>query len=373
MGNIDRSWIEINLDNLTYNVQTLHGVLPPKCRIMAVVKANAYGHGDVEVARHLNKIGINTFAVATIGEGIHLREHGVTGEILVLGYTVPQRIPELVHYNLSQTVVGLEHAKQIDDFGTPARVHIKVDTGMHRLGESYEHVSGIAQMFEYKNLKIEGIFTHLCVADSLDVGDVKFTEGQIQSFYQLLVQLRSRHIVIPKIHIQSSYGILNYPELQCDYVRPGVALYGILSSPGDVTNLQLPLQSVLALKTRVAQVRGIETGESVGYGRQFVAHTNTKIAVLPIGYADGLPRNLSCGDNYVLIHGHRAPIIGRICMDQMMVDVTEIPSVKNGDIATIIGRDGKEEISAEQVAKNAGTITNELLSRLGSRLERIPC
>lgn len=370
---MDRSWLEINLDNLTYNVQLLYGVLPPKCAIMAVVKANAYGHGDVDIARHLNKIGINSFAVATIEEGIHLREHGIEGEILVLGYTAAQRISELAHYDLSQTVVSLEHAKQIDDFGTPAQVHVKVDTGMHRLGESYEHVSEIAQIFDYKTLEIEGIFTHLCVADSLDVRDVKFTEGQIQRFYYLLDELRNRHIWIPNTHIQSSYGILNYPELQCDYVRPGIALYGVLSSPDDVTKVQLPLQPVLALKTRVAQVRMIEAKESVGYGRQFVAHTNTKIAVLPIGYADGLPRNFSHGDNYVLIHGRKAPIIGRICMDQFMVDVTEIPGVKSGDIATIIGRDGEEKISAEKIALNAGTITNELLSRLGSRLERISC
>lgn len=371
MKSADRSWIEINLDNLTYNVQALRKVIPPECNIMAVVKANAYGHGDVEVAKHLNKIGINFFAVATIDEGIHLREHGVKGEILVLGYTAPQRTGELVHYGLSQTVVDLEHAKEINDFGTPAQIHIKVDTGMHRLGESYGHVSEITQMFQYENLKIEGIFTHLCVADSLQIRDVKFTKRQIQRFYHLLEALREQRIEIPKTHIQSSYGILNYPELKCDYVRPGIALYGALSSPGDITKLQLPLRPVLALKTRVAKVRMIETEESVGYGRQFIAHAAMKIAVLPIGYADGLPRNLSSVGGYVLIHGYRAPIIGRLCMDQLMVDVTEIPDVKQGDIATIIGRDGKEEILAEQIASSAGTITNELLSRLGGRLERI--
>lgn len=368
---MDRVWVEINLTNLRHNVKALCEALPDRCELMAVVKANAYGHGDVEIAANLNQIGVKAFAVATIDEGVHLRTHGIKGNILILGYTVPQRATEMVRYHLTQTVTDCDHAKQLNAFGKPIQVHIKIDTGMHRLGESCNNTAEIDKILQCKNLKVCGIFTHLCVADSTQTDDIEFTTNQIHSFYALLDRLQQFGHTLPKIHIQSSYGVLNYPELQCDYARIGIALYGALSSPDDKTRLQIDLQPVLALKARIALVRTIAAGESVSYGRQFIAQRDTCVAVLPIGYADGLPRNLSCGNGYVLIHGCRAPIIGRICMDQLMVDVIDIPDVRKNEIATLIGCDGSEKITAEQVAANAGTITNELLSRLGDRLERI--
>ena len=191
---------------------------------------------------------------------------------------------------------------------------------------------------------------------------------QINCFYKVLDQIKERGIKLPKTHIQSSYGLLNYPELKCDYVRTGVALYGVLSSPNDKTKLNLDLKPVLSLKSRVVLTRIIKKGESVGYGRTFVANRDSKIALLPIGYADGYPRNLSGGKCYVLINGHKAPIVGRICMDQMAVDVTDIPDVKVGMEVTLIGSDGNREITAPMVADNASSITNELLSRMGQRL-----
>jgi serine/alanine racemase len=187
----------------------------------------------------------------------------------------------------------------------------------------------------------------------------------------LLGQLKQYQIALPKIHIQSSYGILNYPELHCSYARIGIALYGVLSSPGNKTKIQPELRPVLSLKARVVLIRQITAGESVGYGRAFSASRNTRIAVLSIGYADGVPRSLAYGRGEVLIHGCRAPIIGRICMDQFMIDITGIHDVKRGDIATLIGEDGSEIVTAEEVAAASETITNELLSRLGSRLERV--
>jgi serine/alanine racemase len=250
-------------------------------------------------------------------------------------------------------------------------VHIKVDTGMHRLGISVEEINKIAEVFQLDGLKVIGIFTHLSVADKLEEEAVKYTRGQIERFYQLLKQLEDRGIDIPMVHIQSSYGLLNYPELHCDYARIGIALYGSLSSQGDNTKLPSQLRPVLALKARVIMIREVAAGESVSYGRDSFIRKDSRIAVLPVGYADGLPRNLSYGSGSVLLHGRRAPMIGRICMDHLLIDVTDIPEVKQGDVATLIGEDGQEEILATSVAKSAGTITNELYSRIGIRLERI--
>ena len=368
---MDRAWAEIRLSALRHNVKALQDALPAGCKVMAVVKANAYGHGAAEISTYLNRIGIDSFAVATIEEGIYLRRQGVNGEILILGYTAVARASELFRYRLSQTVVDAEHARELNRFGKTLSVHIKVDTGMNRLGENYRHVSEIASVFDCRNLVVAGIFTHLSVSDSREESDVAFTNRQIQNFYELLDSLKVRGISIPKIHIQSSYGVLNYPGLQCSYARIGIALYGVLSATDPQTKRSLDLRPVLALKSRVTLVRSIESGEGVSYGREFIAQGETKIAVLSIGYADGFPRSLSAGKGHVLIHGSRAPIIGRICMDQLVVDVTGLPDVKRGDVATLIGKDGSEEITAEETAGNAGTITNELLSRLGDRLERV--
>lgn len=369
-GGQERAWAEINLANLRHNVKAIQEAIPDGCKIMAVVKANAYGHGAVSISADLNRIGINVFAVATIDEGIHLRRNGIKGEILILGYTPATRAWELDRYHLSQTIVDVEHARELNRFGKPIRVHLKVDTGMNRLGESYQHISEIASIFELKNLAIAGIFTHLCASDSTQETLVAFTNRQIQRFYELLTKLNARHIQIPVTHIQSSYGLLNYPELRCGYVRIGIALYGVSSTPDEHTKCSLDLRPVLALKSKVALVRTIAVGESVGYGQSFVASGKMKIAVVPIGYADGIPRNLSERNGHVLIGGRRVPIIGRICMDQLIADITDVPGIKRGDVVTLIGKDGSEEITAEQVAANAGTITNELLSRLGTRLER---
>jgi serine/alanine racemase len=367
----DRSWIEINLHNLQYNARVLQDLMGSDCELMAVVKANAYGHGAIQVAKCMNEIGVKAFAVATINEGIALRKSGIQGDILVLGYTDITRADQLNHYRLIQTVIDYDYAIMLNSNNKPVQVHIKIDTGMHRLGICVEDIDKIAEVFRLKGLKISGIFTHLCVADSLDTEAVNYTTMQINDFNRLLNQLEGRGITLPKVHIQSSYGILNYPELRCDYARIGIALYGSLSTSGDRTKLQTQLRPVLALKARVAMTREIAAGEGASYGRDFHVKKNSRVAVLPIGYADGLPRSLSDGSGSVLLHGLRVPIIGRICMDQLLIDVTDIGEVKQGDVATLIGVDGEEEILATDVAKSAGSITNELFSRLGARIERI--
>ncbi len=365
----DRSYLEIDLKNLEHNVRVLKAAMPPECELMAVVKANAYGHGLLEVAAYVNYLGVKAFAVATIDEGVVLRRSGLRGEILILGYTAPERAGELHKYNLTQTLIDAEYAQLLNMQGCLIKAHIKIDTGMHRLGFWVEDAERAAAAFHMKYIQVTGIYTHLCAADSLAEEDISFTKGQIKCFYHLLRALKEKGITIPKVHVQSSYGLLNYPELKCDYVRVGIALYGVQSSLNDRTLQQLDLKPVFSLKSKIVLVREIKKGDSVGYSRTFVAERNSKIAVLPIGYADGYPRNLSGGKGHVLIGGCPVPIVGRVCMDQLAVDVTGIPEVKVGMTATLIGEDGEEEITAEKVAENAESITNEILSRMGQRLK----
>lgn len=364
----DRAWIELDLRNLRHNVQQLNALMPGRCQLMAVVKAEAYGHGASRIAACLQKAGVKAFAVATIDEGIQLRHCGITGEILVLGYTCPSRAKELQRYDLMQTLIDYDYALALDRQGYGIKAHIKVDSGMHRLGYDVSDFGKVSNTFMLSNIRVEGIYTHLCVADSLDDGDIRFTKRQIERFRQLLNTLTAMGIRLPKVHMQSSYGLLNYSELDCDYVRVGIALYGVSSSPGDRTKLHPDLRPVLSLKSRVVLIKSVPKGESVGYGRSFTAERDSKIAMVPIGYADGIPRKLSCGRGSVLINGHRAPIVGRICMDQLAVDVTDVPCVETGMFVTLIGKDGAHEITAASVAADADTITNEFLSRLGQRL-----
>lgn len=365
-----RAWIEINLKALKNNAEKLQNSLPDRCGLMAIVKANAYGHGDVQISKALNNYGIQTFGVATLSEGIRLRKGGIKGSILILGYTNPKDIDCLIKYQLIQTVLDYEYANTLNKHGNKLKVHIKLDTGMHRLGEDYNHLEKIERIYLMKNIKVEGIFTHLCVSDSLNEEDVVFSQKQIDRFYKTVSYLQSKGYDTGKLHVQSSYGILNYKEPLCDYARIGIALYGVLSNHNK-TRMAVDLQPVLSIKARVAMVRELSQNESVSYGRLYTSNNDMKIATVTIGYADGIPRNLFEEGGYVLIHSKRAHIIGRICMDQLVVDVTDIDGVKPDDMVTIIGEDGDEHIYCEDFAIQCGTITNEILSRLGNRLEYI--
>ena len=363
----DRAYIELNLANLTHNVSVLKAALPANAELMGVVKREAYGHGSYAVATHLEKTGVKAFAVATIDEGIALRRYGIRGEILILGFTDVRRAKELKTYRLTQTLIDFPYAEKLNRQKIPVSVHIAIDSGMHRLGLDTDDLEGVQKLFQMKHLHIQGIFTHLCCADSRKPEDISFTRKQIRSFYGLISQMETAGLPIPKIHLQSSYGLLNYPDLPCDYVRAGISLYGVFSSPDDRTLLQPKLRPVLALKAKVVLIREISRGETVGYGRTFRAERNSRIAILPIGYGDGLPRNLS-GKAMVRISTHLLPVIGRICMDQLAIDLTGADDVSVGDTAILIDNAENSHLLAPNVAALSGSISNELLCRLGARL-----
>lgn len=363
----DRAYIELNLANLTHNVSVLKAALPANAELMGVVKREAYGHGSYAVATHLEKTGVKAFAVATIDEGIALRRYGIRGEILILGFTDVRRAKELKTYRLTQTLIDFPYAEKLNRQKIPVSVHIAIDSGMHRLGLDTDDLDGVQKLFQMKHLHIQGIFTHLCCADSRKPEDISFTRKQIRSFYGLISQMETAGLPIPKIHLQSSYGLLNYPDLPCDYVRAGISLYGVFSSPDDRTLLQPKLRPVLALKAKVVLIREISRGETVGYGRTFRAERNSRIAILPIGYGDGLPRNLS-GKAMVRISTHLLPVIGRICMDQLAIDLTGADDVSVGDTAILIDNAENSHLLAPNMAALSGSISNELLCRLGARL-----
>lgn len=390
-GDRGRAWLEISRENLRHNVEELRKIMPKGCRLMAVVKAQAYGHGGVKTAALLAEMGVDAFATATLEEAIEIRKSGVRGEILILGYTDPARARELHRYYLTQTAISYRYARKLDAQGVPVDVHLKIDTGMHRLGIESRKMEEIAEVFSMSNLRVSGMYTHLCCADSRNSEDIAFTRRQIADFYGVAKRLREAGIETPRLHIQSSYGLLNYPELRCDYVRIGIALYGVLSSPGDQTVVKADLRPALALKARVVLIRQVAKGETVGYGRTFTAERDSRIAILPVGYADGYPRSLSGGGGSVRIRGTCFPVAGRVCMDQLAVDITGAEDIREGDIATLIGcedlavekgvveREGtlrelaseERKTAAPRVAANAGSISNELLSRMGMRLPRV--
>ena len=367
----DRAWIELDMAALEHNVRTLQGLLPGNCQLMPAVKAEGYGHGAVLISKELNRLGVKAFGVASVPEGIQLRKAGVKGEILVLGYTHPRQFDLLRRYKLTQTVVDMPFAEELYKYGKTLHVHIAVDTGMHRIGIKYDQVDEISRIFEWKKLKVDGMFTHLCVSDSDEERRVEFTNAQGEAFFQLVELLKERGHECPKKHLVASNGVLNYPEFAGDYARVGIALYGVRSESEDMDRAGVTLKPVLSLKARVASVRELQAGEAAGYGLAFVAKRPTKLATITIGYADGLSRLLSGGRGSVLIRGHRVPIAGRVCMDQTLVDVTGIPDVQQGDIAVLIGRSGSEVLTAYDMAEAAGTITNEIFTSLGARLTRI--
>ncbi|MCL2361316.1 MAG: serine racemase VanT catalytic subunit [Defluviitaleaceae bacterium] len=365
-----RAWIELNMENLRHNVNVLQHRLPDTCRLMPAIKADAYGHGALHIAKELNTCGINAFCVASVQEGVNLRLHGIKGEVLILGYTHPMHFHMLIKYSLMQTVIDYSYATILNGYNEKIKVHIMIDTGMHRLGERAENTTNIINIFKCENLEICGIYTHLGNSDSNEQPEKEMTQLQIKKFNNVISIIEAQGLTIPTKHIISSYGVFNYPELAYDYARVGIALFGMLSRKDDTKNYDTNLRPVLSIKTRVSAVIKLKAGDIAGYGLSFKVEKDMEIAALAIGYADGVPRSLSCGKGHILINGKKAKIISHICMDQTIIDITNTPSVKQGDIAVIIGNSGEEEITACDIAEKADTIANEVLSRLGSRLEK---
>lgn len=367
-----RAWIELNMENLAHNVGQLRKILPDNCEIMPAIKANAYGHGAIAVGTALQDMGIKNFCVATVNEAIELREAGIEGQILVLGYTSPYQFEELYRHSLTQTIVDYDYARMLNEYGYPLCAHIGIDTGMHRLGINSTDMESIVNIWKLSNINVTGIFSHLCVSDGNSKQDKAFTLRQIESFNFVIRNLHKIGITDFKSHIQGSYGVLNYPALKFDYARIGIALYGILSNAGDKTKVDAKLRPVLALKSRIECIKILNEGDALGYGLSYTARRKTRAAVISIGYADGIPRELS-NKGSVLVCGKAAPIIGKICMDQLFADVSDIQDAKSGDEVVLIGKSGDLEIAVSEYACNVDTITNEILSRLGNRLERTVC
>ena len=313
-----RAWIQLDSEALAHNVHQLESLLPQGCQLMPAVKANAYGHGAALVTRELNRLGIHNFCVATALEGAELRRQGITGEILVLGYTHPTHFPLLHRHRLTQAVLDPSYAGLLEEYGKSLSVHLKLDTGMHRLGQRAEEWEKLLPIFRYKYLKVTGVFTHLAASEDPSPRAREFTIAQGKAFYQAVAQLEKHGCSCGKNHLLASGGLLHYPQLGGSCARVGIALYGVLSTRDELASCPICLKPVLSLKARVAQVKEVYPGETVGYGLGWKAPQRLLVAILSIGYADGVPRALSNGRGTVLLHHRKAPIVGAICMDQLM-------------------------------------------------------
>lgn len=364
------TYASIDLAALTHNLSQIRERLSPQSHIMAVVKANAYGHGAIEVSRALVASGVGRLAVASVQEGIALREAGINADILVLVDLFDKHVQDLIAHRLTPVITEQRLLPALAEAAAsgkqPFGIHIKVDTGMGRLGFSPVELASLFNALPgWKSLRIEGFMTHL--ADS-DGQDPSHTEQQLKTFRGLLEQVEQRGITIPFVHVANSAAIVRYRQSHFSLVRPGIMLYGYHTLPENIPSPRL--EPLLSLRSTVMQLRSIKPGETVSYNRTFVAKRPSTIAVLPVGYADGYSRRLS-NQGSVLIKGKRAPIVGLICMDMTMVDVTDIPSVRVGDTVTLIGRDGQDAIWADELAGWTATIPYEVLCALGPRIPRV--
>lgn len=367
------AWAEINLKALSHNVREICRASAPGAQVMAVVKANAYGHGAVEVARTALASGATRLAVARSAEGAELRRAGIGAPILVLGYTPAGLIREIVEFELEQAVYGVDYSLVVDEeaarMGVKIPVHIKVDTGMGRIGVVAGTGSSLREIKEIAartNLETVGIFTHFAAADS---ADKSYTRRQWESFVKLLGDLRREGLDFQLKHCANSAAIIDIPETHLNLVRAGISLYGLYPSTG-VNRQGIRLEPVMSFKARVVQVKKVPAGFSVSYGCTYVTERATVIATLPVGYADGYSRRLSSRGE-VLVRGHRAPVVGRVCMDQCMLDVGDIPGVAPGDEVVLFGRQGDQILSVEEVADRIGTINYEVVCMVGARVPRI--
>lgn len=374
-----RTWAEIDLDAVAHNFQAVRQAANRNAGVCCVVKADAYGHGAVRMAKEYEALGADWFAVSNLEEALQLRLSGITKPLLVLGFTPAEEAMALSKHNISQCVYSLEYARELSrhaaEAGVTVKIHVKVDTGMSRLGFYFQDisrdedaVSQIKEVCTLPGLYPEGIFTHFAVSDSGTEGDA-FTMRQFGCFKEMLETLLREGISFEVRHCANSAAVFDYPLSHLDLVRAGIVIYGLY--PSDELRNRPALTPALSLRSVVSHVKTIKAGATVSYGRDFTAERDRKIATIPVGYADGYPRRLSSGGAQVLIHGKRCPILGRICMDQLMADVSELTDVKIGDLVTLIGKNGEEEITADELAAREGTIGYEVICALSKRVPRV--
>lgn len=370
---LNRAWAEIDLDAIARNVREIRRITSKRAEIMGAVKADAYGHGVVETVRTMLDNGVTRLAVSMLDEAIQLRKLGIDVPILILSYTDPVRAEEIILNEVTQTVFSHDLAKALSNaavkLGRNIKIHVKVDTGMTRVGfmPGYSAVKNVLEISRLPNIIIEGLFSHFASADE---ADRSYTKMQFEKFMSICSELSRVGVHIPVKHVCNSAGIMEYPEMHLDMVRPGIILYGIYPSD-EVDRSKISLKPAMTLKANVILVKDVERDTCISYGRTFKTARESRIATIPIGYADGYTRLLS-NKGQVLVNGEKVPVVGRICMDQCMIDVTDARHpVAVGDEVVLFGRQGGEEISVGEVASAIGTISYEVLCIIGKRIPRV--
>lgn len=378
MNMVKRTWAEISLNAIEHNYNVIRNKVADDTKVCCVIKADGYGHGAVELSQVYEKLGADFFAVSNIDEGIEIRKSGSKLPIVILGYTPVSEAENLAEYDISQAVFSLEYAKELSEKCVEedciCKMHIKVDSGMSRIGfmcqefprDEYS-IEEICEACCLPNLEVEGLFTHFCVSDE-DAEGREFTNKQYENFIHVRDSLKKRGVDISVVHCSNSGAIEDYPETCCDMVRAGIILYGL--APSSKLADRLDLVPAMTLKTVVAFVKEVQKGATISYGRTFTADRKMKIATVPIGYADGFIRQ-NAKDGYMMVNGKKAKIVGRICMDQTMLDVTDIEDVKTGDEVVVFGTGENGEPTADSLAKNTGTINYETVCLVGKRVPRI--
>lgn len=370
-----RGYVEVNLDYIVENLQNMKDNIDAETKILAVIKTDGYGHGGVAIAKAVENLDyLYGFAVATAEEAFELRDEGIQKPILVLSYTFPYAYERFIQQQVRVTVFRPDSLEQLNELalkaGKKALVHIKVDTGMGRIGICPDEsgIDFVKKAFGMPGIEVEGIYTHFACADEADKTSVNRQIEIYKNFVSEVEKQTGKKIQLK--HCSNSAGIIDLPMANMDLVRAGITLYGLKPS-AEVDFNRIPLKPALSLHSHVVYVKTLKPGQTVSYGSHFVAKKDTKVATVPLGYGDGYPRSLSDGRGYVLIHGQKAPILGRVCMDQFMVDVSEIPEVSEGDKVTLIGGDGKECITADFLGDLSGRFNYELVCDLNQRLPRV--
>lgn len=369
---LKRTWANVSLDDLAHNYHQIKGHIPSDCKFLGVIKADAYGHGAGPLSHALVDLGADYLAVSNLEEAVQIRRGGVRAPLLILGYTPPMYAENMIYLDITQEIHSLEYARQLNDAlnGTNfiLNVHLKLDTGMTRIGfTAYGEEAALSQLLEaarLPHLHVEGAFMHFCVSDSRDPSDIAFTHLQYKRFQEALAYLAANGVQPEIRHCCNSGGTLLYPEYAMDMVRPGIATYGIC--PSEDARGILDLRPLLSLYTTVSQIRTIPAGTAVSYGRTYTTPSDRRIAVLPIGYADGLSRSLS-GRVSFLLRNRLVPVVGRVCMDMCMADVTEVPEAQVGDEVTVLGG----ALTCDAMAQKLDTISYEVLCGINKRIPRI--